>query len=89
MKTFPKEKVFSKFDFACIGEITMRKHVNTKKESVPSDVGECKKDKIREGAVTDIKDLYQRAVYIQIIRSSKSLGPIIEAHSVPRNFRKF
>ena len=59
MKTVTEEKVFTKCDFACIGEITMRKHVNTKHESVPSDVGEGIKDKTWEGAVTDIKDFYQ------------------------------
>ena len=39
MKTVTEENVFTKCDFACIGQITMRKHVNTKHESVLSDIG--------------------------------------------------
>ena len=37
----------------------MRKYVNTKHESVHSDVGESITDEIWEGAVTDINDFYQ------------------------------
>ena len=39
METITEEKVFTKCDFACIGKITMRKHVNTKHKSVHSDIG--------------------------------------------------
>ena len=39
METVTEEKVFTNCDFACIGEITNRKHVNTKHESVHSDIG--------------------------------------------------
>ena len=39
METITEEKVFTKCDFACIGKITMRKHVNTKYECVHSDIG--------------------------------------------------
>ena len=40
METVTEEKVFTKCDFACIGKITMRKHVNTKHRSVHSDIGD-------------------------------------------------
>ena len=63
METVTEEKVLTKCDFDCIGEITITKHVNTKHESVHSDVGEGITDKIWEGAVTDIKDFYQIEIY--------------------------
>ena len=40
METITEEKVFTKWDFACIGKITMRKHVNTKHKGVHSDIGD-------------------------------------------------
>ena len=40
METITEEKVFTKCDFAWIGKITMRKHVNTKHECVHSDIGD-------------------------------------------------
>ena len=51
METITKEKAFTKCDFACIGKITMRKHVNTKHNRVHSDI-EDKQIK------TDIKDFF-------------------------------
>ena len=39
METVTEEKVFTKCDFACIGEITMRRHVITEHEIVHSDIG--------------------------------------------------
>ena len=52
------KKVFTKCDFACIGEITMWKHINTKPKSVHSDIG-AKQIKIKESALTNIKDFFQ------------------------------
>ena len=46
METITEEIVFTTCDFACNGESTMRKHVNTKHESVHSDIGEGTTDKI-------------------------------------------
>ena len=39
IKTVSEEKAFTECDFTHIGEITMRKHVNTKHGSVHSDIG--------------------------------------------------
>ena len=39
-KLLQKKKVFTECDLACIAEITMRKHVNTKHECVHSDIGD-------------------------------------------------
>ena len=39
METVSEEIVFTRFDFACIGEITMRIHENTKHKSVHSNIG--------------------------------------------------
>ena len=47
METITEEKVFTKFDLACIGEITMWKHINTKHKSVHSDIG-AKQIKLRK-----------------------------------------
>ena len=38
MKTVTEDKVFHMCYFACIGEITLRKHVNTKHKSVHSNI---------------------------------------------------
>ena len=40
MKLLQEKKLFTKCEFACIGKITMRKHVNTKHKGVHSDIGE-------------------------------------------------
>ena len=47
METVTEGKVFTKCEFACIGEITMWKHINTKPNSVHSDVG-AKQIKLRK-----------------------------------------
>ena len=47
METVTEEIVFTKFDFACIGEITMKKNVNTKHKSVHSDI-DAKRIKLRK-----------------------------------------
>ena len=47
METVTEETVFTKCDFACIGEITMWKHINTKHKSVHSDIG-AKQIKLRK-----------------------------------------
>ena len=46
-KLLKKKNFFTKCDFACIGEITMWKHINTKHNSVHSDVG-AKQIKLRK-----------------------------------------
>ena len=58
METVAEEKVLTKCDFACISESTMWKHINTKHRSVHSDIG-SKLIKIKESAVTDIKEFFQ------------------------------
>ena len=40
IETVTEEKVFTQCEFACIGKITMRKHVKTKHRSVHSDIGD-------------------------------------------------
>ena len=47
METVTEEKVFTKCDFACIGEITMWKHIKTKYKRVHSDIG-AKQIKLRK-----------------------------------------
>ena len=46
METITEEKVLTTCDFACNGESTMRKHMNTNIFSVHSDIGEGTTDKI-------------------------------------------